>query len=249
MIIEILGIPIANRSKEEVRKILEQFLGSDESHQIVTVNPEMLVAAKRNREFWGLLKNVDLAVADGFGLQLVTGGRLRHRITGNDILKMLLSLGQIQGHKIYFLGGAGDQARQAAAKVKACLPQISIQADPGGLIAKDRDWFLHPSVLENIKAYQPDILVVGLGHEKQEFFIRDFLPQLPSVKVAVGVGGVFAFLSGEIKRAPKFVQKFGLEWLWRLAKEPHRLGRILRAVIVFPILYFWDKLTASNKHS
>ncbi|MBU1705320.1 WecB/TagA/CpsF family glycosyltransferase, partial [Patescibacteria group bacterium] len=75
----------------------------------------------------------------------------------------------------------------------------------------------------------------------------DFLPRLPSVKIAVGVGGVFAFLSGQIKRAPKIFQQLGIEWLWRLIKEPNRLGRIFTAVIIFPIMFFWDKIKPSVK--
>lgn len=241
------GINIADQSREEVRKTFEQFLGSGMPHHIVTVNPEMLVAAKYNPEFQYLLQNVDLAVADGFGLQLVTFGRLKNRVTGNDILKILLSLAYWQNKKIYFLGGAGDQAEQARQKVKQRLPDIQIQADAGGLISKEDDWFIHPSVLAKIQAFAPDILVVGLGHEKQEFFIQDFLPRLPSVKIAVGVGGVFAFLSGQIKRAPKIFQQLGIEWLWRLIKEPNRLGRIFTAVIIFPIMFFWDKIKPSVK--
>lgn len=239
---KIFNINITDESREEVKKLLEQFLGSYDSHHIVTINPEMLVAARKNREFHQILQEADITVADGFGLQLVTGGKIKNRITGNDILKILLSLAYSHQKKIYFLGGAGDQAHQAMKKVQTHLPNLKIRADAGGLISKKGRWFIHPSVLEQINKFQPDMLVVGLGHQKQELFIHDFLPELPSVKIAVGVGGVFAFLSGQIKRAPKIFQKLGLEWLWRLIKEPQRFGRIFTAVIIFPILYFYDKL-------
>ena len=97
-------------------------------------------------------------------------------------------------------------------------------------------------MLERIRAFRPDILAVGFGHGKQEKWIADHLTTLP-VHIAMGVGGSFAFLSGRIPRAPKWMRLIGLEWVWRLVREPSRIGRIFRATVVFPVLAVWDMIS------
>jgi N-acetylglucosaminyldiphosphoundecaprenol N-acetyl-beta-D-mannosaminyltransferase len=89
--------------------------------------------------------------------------------------------------------------------------------------------------------FEPTIILNGSGAPQQEFWIAENLDRIPSVKIAVGVGGTFDFISGMKKRAPKFLRSFGLEWFWRLLKQPNRIVRIFRAVILFPILVIKNK--------
>ena len=96
--------------------------------------------------------------------------------------------------------------------------------------------------MEKIREEAPDILLIALGHGKQEKWIAAHLPELPSVKVAMGVGGAFDFIAGRVLRAPRILRRLGLEWLWRLILQPSRLPRIWRAVIKFPILVLRAKL-------
>ena len=242
----ILGVQIDQLTFDQIRQKLEQFLGSGMAHHIVTANPEMLVAAHRNPVFQNILRRADLVVADGVGIlwaaKTVYGESIPERITGNDLLALLIDLANAHDLNVYFIGGETDQAERAAQAVRGQHPRLQIRARQGGAMTKDVIWHIDPSVIEDIKAQAPDILVVALGHEKQETWIHDFLPELPSVRAAIGVGGAFAFLSGDVPRAPRWMQRAGLEWLWRLMQEPSRFGRIFTAVIVFPVLVIWDKI-------
>jgi len=101
---------------------------------------------------------------------------------------------------------------------------------------------MNPAVLDRLKEFEPDCLLVALGHGKQERWIKGFMPHLPSVRVAVGIGGAFDYLAGAVERAPEAMQSMGLEWLYRLYKEPRRFKRIINAVVVFPILVIWSKI-------
>jgi N-acetylglucosaminyldiphosphoundecaprenol N-acetyl-beta-D-mannosaminyltransferase len=94
----------------------------------------------------------------------------------------------------------------------------------------------------HLAAYAPELLLVAFGHPKQEMWIARHLPDLPSVKVAVGIGGTLDYWSGAKKRAPQFLRSLGLEWFWRLMQEPKRWRRIFDAVVVFPSLVLWDKI-------
>src|SRR3989338_5352072 len=102
-------------------------------------------------------------------------------------------------------------------------------------MAGGEDWD-NRVIIEHINAVKPEILFVALGHGRQEKWIYENFEKLPSVKLAMGVGGAFDFFAGRIRRAPKLLRSVGLEWLWRLILEPRRYGRILNAVLVFPYL-------------
>lgn len=246
--IKILGVKVDTYRREPVRELLEKFcLDETEQHVVVTPNPEMLVDAQRDPAFKVNLNAADLAVPDGQGLVLVSrffsNEPIPHRITGNDVLDMLFRIAVQNRLSIYFLGGAQKQAVTAAERVRQRFRDIIVFANPGGPIWYDSKWHVAQNVLEDIRQKQPAILAVALGHGKQEKFIRDFLPILPSVRLAVGVGGAFNFLSGQIPRAPRFFQDAGLEWLWRLYREPSRYRRIFKAAVIFPLLVVWDRIS------
>lgn len=245
--IKILGVKIDNERREEVRRRLEAFC-ADASIQkiVVTPNPEMLVDARRDPEFKAVLNAADLSVPDGQGLVFVARllgiGKIPHRVTGNEVLDTLFRIATQQHLSVYLLGGAGKQAVIAAERVRQRFRGITVFANPGGPIWFEDTWHVAESVLADIRQKQPAILAVALGHGKQEKFMKHFLPSFPSVRVAVGIGGAFSFLSGEIQRAPKFFQDAGLEWLWRLWREPSRYRRIFKATAVFPVMAIWDKI-------
>ena len=237
------GVRVEPTTAEKAQKTIEHFLSSDSGHQVVTLNPEMLLAARKNKEFAQTLQQADLITYDGFGLVLMGGGEVKERLTGNDVLEMLFLLAQKNGSRILLLGGEGDQAIRAAEKVHSRFSNLVIKGNPGGQIVKEADgWRMDNDVMEEVRSFAPSILAVALGHEKQEMWIRDHLHHLPSVRVAVGIGGALAFLADDIRRAPSIMRKLGFEWLWRLVCEPRRIGRIFRAVVTFPILALSDKM-------
>lgn len=242
-----LGVTIGRKTKAEIAQELERFLLSDRSHQIVTANPEMLIATRRDQELKSAMNNASMVVADGVGIDYVSrilGKGKVPRITGTDIVMNLFELAENKKLKVFFVGGFGDQARRAARAIEEQFEGIRTASNNGGHMWKEKNgnWHMNRSILNHIRRFEPDIVLVALGHGKQEKWIADFKDEFPSVKVMVGVGGVFSFLSGDIRRAPLWMQEAGIEWLYRFMKEPQRLIRIFKAVIIFPIRAFFDRV-------
>lgn len=211
-------------------------------HLVTTPNPEMLVRASKDTEFMEALRSADLAIPDGFGLLLVgriKGLRIPERIPGSEFVDDIAAVAAARGVSVYLLGGRGDVAEKAANALRMRHPGLRIAgADGGGELKTGADGALdtETAVFQRILTARPEILLVAFGHGAQELWIRRHLADLPSVRLAMGVGGTFDFLAGTAKRAPKFLRKTGLEWLWRLIVEPWRFGRIWTAVAVFPWL-------------
>jgi len=204
------------------------YLNDGRQHYIVTPNPEIIVKAQKDAEFKSILNKADLAIPDGIGIvwtAKLLNEQMAERVSGTDLVVKIkdqtVNL-NINGRpvRIFLLGGRDGVAQRVASQ----WPEVV------GFSEETESTELFVIITE----YQPDILFVALGAPKQEKWIAQNLSRLPSVKVAMGVGGAFDFLSQKIKRAPRFMQKIGLEWLWRLAREPRRLSRIFNAVVIFP---------------
>lgn len=226
--IYILGIRVHDVTMDEAVARVGEFVRSGGAHMIVTPNPEMCLAGERDAEFRDILNRADLAIPDGFGLLLAArflGTPLRERVTGVDLLERIAEESMRRGWRVYLLGGDPGIAARAARTLQGHFPSVLIVgADDGG-----------KGTAERIRAANPDILFVAFGQVKQEKWIAENISNLPSVKVAMGVGGAFDFLAGKARRAPKMVRAAGLEWLWRLCVEPWRARRIWNAVVRFPM--------------
>ncbi|MBI3261149.1 WecB/TagA/CpsF family glycosyltransferase [Candidatus Berkelbacteria bacterium] len=243
---KILNIEVDNVSFNEAIAKIEQFIKSKKSHRIVTVNPEYIVRAQNDKKLRTIINQADLRVPDGIGLVTLAG--LKERVTGIDLIWQLAKLSEDRGYKIALLGGRGVVARQAASRIKLIHPRAIIamvdplgQVEPGTLrvhgLATLR---VNLSLVREIERTKPDIALVALGMGKQDVFIEQLLKKV-KIPVAIGVGGAFDMISGVTPRAPNILRTLGLEWLWRLIIEPKRLGRILTATVVFPILYFFKQ--------
>lgn len=245
--IDILGVNVSNLSKKTVTEALRSYLDSDHQHYVVTPNPEFVVKAQADEEFRKIVNEADLAVADGVGLQFAArflGQPAPPRITGNDLMQILAGLCAETGQSMYLLGGKDTTSgKKTAAILEDKYPTLKVRANDGGeIFFKDKEWNMNPAVLHDILNFNPAVLLVALGHGKQEHWITSFLKHLPSVRVASGIGGAFDYLSGNVPRAPHWMRRLGLEWLYRLVKEPCRFKRIWIAVIVFPYLVIKSKI-------
>ncbi|MCL5406966.1 MAG: WecB/TagA/CpsF family glycosyltransferase [Patescibacteria group bacterium] len=236
---KILDVKIDNLTFPEVMAKITLFLEGKKLHQIATVNPEFILAAQRDSEFKAILNQADLSVPDGVGLKFggwLSGQKIGERLTGVDLTWELTKLSAYKNYSIYFLGAATGVAEKAAKRMKMLYPNLKIA---GCYAGTPED----PKTLDNIKKAKPDILLVAFGAPKQDKFIynlknnySDFGFQISDLpKVAMGVGGTFDYISGAVPRAPKWLRNLGLEWLYRLVHQPKRIGRIFKAVIVFPI--------------
>jgi N-acetylglucosaminyldiphosphoundecaprenol N-acetyl-beta-D-mannosaminyltransferase len=210
---------------------------------IVTVNPEMLLEARRSAVSAQALKQADLRLVDGFGLwgMLRLVGVKTTRVTGMDLAEALVRLAAERGWKMGLIGGGPGQAEAAKRKWQAVFPALPIHAEEGGRVQPDGavDEAGEEAKLR-LTLFAPEVLLVAFGHPKQETWIRQALHEFPSVRVAVGVGGTLDVWGGSLRRAPMLMRRLGLEWMWRLWQEPHRLGRIWRAVVVFPLMFVFD---------
>lgn len=242
---DILGVKISNITKDEARQEVSSFLKSDKQYMVFTPNPEMLVKAKTDNYFLKVLNSGDLNLPDGRGLQLVSGNKIKV-IPGADFMVDICGLAQENNAGVFLLGsGSDDVVGGAKQKLISLFPNLKIVGlDKGETIGENPDNTIlclnNESLIEKINFAKPEILFVAFGMGKQEKWIYENLSKLPSVKIAMGVGGTFDFLSGKIARAPKVFRGLWLEWLWRLFKEPKRLGRIYNATIKFLFLVIKD---------
>ena len=232
---KILGVKVDKNNSQKVLDKIEDFLVPDKQNHIVTLNSEILLEAQKNEEYFHILNNADLSIADGIGLKfasLATGENIK-RIPGSDLTKKILRIAKDKKLKIAVLNwrrGLSEKEDIKKALVKK-YPNLKFVVEN-----TERDFtnFTETESFIHLQKFKPVILFVALGAPYQEKFIYHNLSKIPSVKLALGVGGSFDFISGKIKRAPLIFQKLGMEWLWRLGMQPKRWRRIYNAVLVFP---------------
>jgi N-acetylglucosaminyldiphosphoundecaprenol N-acetyl-beta-D-mannosaminyltransferase len=228
----ILGVRVDRLAQQQVLALIEQMIARRRAsgntlpcQQIVTVNTEFVVEAQHNPEFRRTINEAALVVPDGIGVVWGThyiGTPAPERITGTDTLELLAKRCAPLGYRLYLLGAAPGVAEQAAAHLQALAPGLQIAGMYAGSPAPTEE----EAILERIRAAQADVLCVAYGAPAQDLWIRRNLSRLP-VAVAMGVGGAFDFLSGRQRRAPRLMQSLGLEWLYRLYREPWRWQRML----------------------
>lgn len=238
MKINILGVDIDNLFLSECLEKIREFLKDGRQHYIVTPNPEFVMTAQKDVEFREILNKADMAVPDGAGLifaGLLQGKKIRQRICGVDLIWEIAKIAGEGNYSIYLLGAGEGIAKRAAEILQQKFPSLKIAgAESGGIITSNFQSSIL-NLIENINNAKPDILLVALGHPKQEKWLKYNLSLLPSVKIAMAVGGAFDFISNNIRRAPRVLRSIGLEWFWRLLQEPWRWRRIVKATILFPL--------------
>ncbi|MBI4779300.1 WecB/TagA/CpsF family glycosyltransferase [Candidatus Falkowbacteria bacterium] len=234
--INILGININTFTKKQALIKIKEFLNGGKHHFITTPNPEIILAADNDKEFFSILNKADLSLPDGVGLKIAAWlmGVNFQRITGADLLKDILALAEARNRRVAILNW--QDGLSSAANIQKVLadkyPKLRALAVDIG-----RQAIMPEEKLAQVKEFKPEIIFLTLGAPYQEKFIFHNLAKLPSVKIGLGVGGAFDFLIGKLPRAPLWFRKIGLEWLWRLFKQPARWKRIYNAVIVFPVKF------------
>ncbi len=232
--VRLLSVPIDPVISTDAVARIKQMLDLPGQFHVATPNAEMLVAAARDASFRQLLNRTALNLPDSVGLLYAarwTRQRLPQRVTGVDtVSRLCLSLPS--EHTVFLLGAAPGVAGRAAAELQAHNPRLQIVGTFAGS-PREED---ASAIIALINRAAPHVLLVAYGAPAQDQWIDRHLNDLPSVKVAMGVGGTFDFLAGTAKRAPRWMRAVGLEWLWRLLLQPWRLPRIIHAVVLFPLL-------------
>lgn len=223
--VDILGVPVDNTTMKEAVNIVEGFLKSDKTHCVFTPNAEIMMEAQRDAQFKQILCSANLVVADGSGVVLaskILKPRLKERVAGFDLTCNLFKTFSNTDVRFFFLGGKPGVAKEAYQKLLDKNININLAGARDGYFSESEE----EEILNQINSSKTDILLVALGAPKQEKWIYKNKDKL-NVKVCIGVGGTFDAITGKMKRAPKFFQDHGLEWLYRLYKDPKRFFRML----------------------
>lgn len=229
--IHILGVPIDDATEDEAIARIATMIAAGGPHQVCTVNPEFVMAAQSRPAFRRVLLAASMNTPDGFGLVLEArrrGTPFRSRVTGIGLAERLAAEAARHGWSLFLLGAAPGVAESAAAALQARFPALRIAGCHAGSPRPEDE----ATIRAMITAVQPDVLLVAYGHPNQELWIARNQPLL-RVPVAIGVGGTFDYLAGVVVRAPAWMRAVGLEWLYRLIRQPGRWRRIVTAVPVF----------------
>lgn len=237
--ITVLGIRIDDVIMSEALARADDFMQEPRVHQIVTVNPEFIVTAQQAPEFAETLQESDLNLPDGANLLRAAqaqGTPLRERVAGTDFIWYLAGLAATAGWKIFLLGGRGGVAGQAAARMQSRYRNLKIV----GIFEGSPELGEAPEIISRINGSGAEVLFVAYGAPAQDIWIHKYRDSLKYVRVAVGVGGAFDFIAKKIRRAPKWIQDIGLEWLFRLVLQPWRARRQW-ALVVFTWMMWQER--------
>lgn len=235
----VLGVGIDKVTMDEAVVQIQEFIGKGIPHLIATANAEMVMLAQSDTTLATILASADLVVPDGAGVVWAAryhGQRLAERVAGFDLTQRLLAVSARLGYRVYFFGGVPGIAEAAAVAAQQRYPGIRIVGIRDGFFQESEQ----ASIVDVINQTQPHILFVALGVPKQEKWLYSHLSEL-KVPVCIGVGGTFDVMAGVAKRAPLWMQQIGLEWLYRLLRQPQRIGRMA----ALP-KFVWRVLSAKN---
>jgi len=224
--IAMLGVPFDNVTTTEAVVAIEQMVASRLPHYLVTANVDFLVQAQSDVELRHILTDAHLVLCDGTPLvwaSRLLGNRLPERVAGSDLAPVLLKVAAEKKYRVFLLGSTPDSVEQAAARVRRDHPSLLLAGfySPPFSELLEMD---HEEIKRRVREARPDILFVAFGCPKAEKWMAMHYREL-GVPVVAGVGATIDFLAGRVKRAPRWMQQAGMEWLFRMACEPRRLFR------------------------
>ena len=223
--VNILGVDVDAVTMAEAVDVVRRAMDTRAGVMVATANAEMLMRATHDEELRRILNASALVVPDGAGTVWAArhlGHAMPERVAGYDLAQELLRCAPAEGRRVYFFGSAPGVAEKAKAKAEQLYPGIEIVGVRNGFFSPADN----AAIIAEIRAARPDLLLVALGVPKQEKWIAAHLAVL-DVPVAIGVGGTLDVMAGVMKRAPYWMQRAKLEWLFRGLMQPKRAGRLL----------------------
>src|SRR5271170_479996 len=227
--VAVLGVPFNNVSMDEAVKIIEEKIEDGGFHQVATANVDFLMHAIHDQELQKILCSCSLVVPDGMPIlwsARLMGSRLKERVCGIDLVPRLAELAARRGYSIYLLGASDKSSQRAAEILQERYPELRIVGRYSPPV-RPLEEMNHEEILQRIEQARPDILLVAFGNPKQEKLLSMHRDRL-KVPVSIGIGGSLDMIAGKLSRAPRSMQKCGMEWIFRAAQEPRRLiGRYI----------------------
>jgi N-acetylglucosaminyldiphosphoundecaprenol N-acetyl-beta-D-mannosaminyltransferase len=220
--VRVLGIPFSVLTLPQTEQWLVAEAEAGRPRRVVTANPETVMLARREKSLWQAVQTADLVTPDGIGI--VVAAKLRRtwipeRVTGADLSERLMARGNERRWRVYILGAAPAANQDALHRLGRRYPQLELRG---------RDGYFHeeeiPEIVRDIAAFQPHLLFVGLGAPRQDVWLHRYFPDCGAL-VGMGVGGMVDVWAGHVRRAPPRWQRWHLEWLYRLIRQPGRIRR------------------------
>jgi N-acetylglucosaminyldiphosphoundecaprenol N-acetyl-beta-D-mannosaminyltransferase len=223
--IDLLGLRVSRVNRAQAMEVLLRFIESGEPHLVATADASMHVIAGQDPELRGILNRADLVTPDGTGILWASrklGTPLEERVSGVDLAEQLCRESSRRGFGIYFYGAGPGVADEAAENIRRRYPGVEIVGTADGFQNSPAQ---QAALLEDIKRKRPSVLLVAMGIPRQEKWIARHLDEL-RVPVCMGVGGTLDVFSGRVSRAPEWMQRHGLEWLYRLIQNPKKYTKV-----------------------
>jgi N-acetylglucosaminyldiphosphoundecaprenol N-acetyl-beta-D-mannosaminyltransferase len=224
--ISILNIPFHAVTATDTLKILQGFLAGQQNRVVVTPNPEAVMRARQDGDFKRALLSADLCLADGVGILLASKfirDPVPERVTGGDASAMVFKILAEQSGTVFLLGAAPGVAEEAKKNLERQYKNLRITGLRHGYFNNKEEEL---SAVAEINRTTPDVLILGMGMPRQELFAQEYRDKVDA-RITLCVGGLIDVWGGKVKRAPAFMCRIGLEWLWRLLKQPSRAKRML----------------------
>lgn len=217
---------------EQALSLANSAIAEKRNFQIITVNPEMIMFAQKNKEFFEIINSSDLNIVDGVGVKIALNlkGIKLNQIRGVDFSRQLIKLANDNNYRVAFLGAKEEVVQKAKENFLSVYPNLNFVYIRNGYF----DFNKREEIIEELKNVNPQILLVGLGSPNQEIIIKELKNHLKGCTM-VGVGGSFDVFSGIVKESPLIFRKLGLEWLFRTLCDPKRFKRIFPTLPIFLI--------------
>lgn len=223
--VKFLNTEIDNLTMDESIRAIDKLVQNRKPSYVVTPNVDHIVKLDSDEEFRNVYKNADLILTDGMPLIWISKLKktpIKEKVSGSDLFPKVCELAAQKGYRVFLLGAADGVAAKAAKNLQEKYKNLRIAGTYSPKYGFEKDKKEIEKIISIVKLAKPDILAVGLGAPKQEKFIYKFKDKL-NVPVSLAIGASIDFEAGNIERAPRWMQKCGLEWLYRLCKEPRRM--------------------------
>ena len=235
--VTVLNCPIDLYNADEALNQVREALSEKRNLHVITINPEMIMNAQKNKSFFDIVNNSDMNIIDSVGVKIALKfqGINQNQIRGVDFARLLIREAARNNLKVAFIGAKEEVIKKTCENFLKKYPSLNIVYSRNGYFNNDDE------IIEEIKQKAPDIVLVGLGSPRQEEFIVKLKKELQGATM-VGVGGAFDVFSGIVKESPKIYQKLGLEWLYRTILQPERFKRIFPVLPLFLIKCIIDTI-------